>query len=170
LRAELLEADRDRRRLQSALAKLNPELADLHASQTETLPQNAQDLEHLLAVLYTSRSWRLTAPLRWLGNLMHGRKTPLSPAPTGQRTPEELRELITAVYASRSWRLGRFISRRLGAARGAEKTSPSQSQLESNGKESGLNSPHLQSSQVSESNGIATARSTPDLCKYLSSR
>jgi glycosyltransferase involved in cell wall biosynthesis len=120
LRGELIEADRDRHRLQSALAKLNPALTDLHASQAETLPQNAQDLEHLVAALYTSRSWQVTAPLRWLGNLIRGRKAPPSPPPQGQRRPEELRQLIAAIYASHSWRLAgplRFVSRRLGAAR-----------------------------------------------------
>jgi hypothetical protein len=141
LREELLEADRDRRRLQSALANLNPALADLHAAQAETLTQNAQELEHLVAALYTSRSWEVTAPLRWLGNLIRGRKAPLSQFPRGERRPEELRQLIAAIYASRSWRLARplrFISRRLGAARSRRKASRGGSKPGANDQDSGV--------------------------------
>jgi hypothetical protein len=143
LREELLEADRDRRRLQSALGNLNPALADLHAAQAETLPQNAQELEHLVAALYTSRSWQVTAPVRWLGNLIRGRTAPLSQFPRGERRPEELRQLIAAIYASRSWRLARplrFISRRLGAARSRRKASRGGSKPEANDQDSGVQS------------------------------
>jgi predicted O-methyltransferase YrrM len=150
LRAELLEADRDRRRLQSALNHLNPALADLHASQAETLPQNAQELEHVVAALYTSRSWQMTAPLRWLGNLLRGSRTPPAPLARGQRSPEELRQLIAAIYASRSWRLARplrFISRRLGAARSRRKASRGHSKSGANDKDS-----RIQSKSYNESN------------------
>jgi hypothetical protein len=143
LRGELLEADRDRRRLQSVLANLNPALADLPASQAEILPQHAQDLEHLVAALYTSHSWQVTAPLRWLGNLIRGRKAPPAPPPQGQRTPEELRQLIAAIYASRSWRLARplrFISRRLGAARSRRKASRGGSKPGANDQDNGVQS------------------------------
>ena len=138
LRGELLEADRDRRRLQSALANLNPALADLHASQAETLPQSAPDLEHLVAALYTSRSWQVTAPLRWLGKLIRGRKAPSTQRPPGQRRPEELRQLIADIYSSRSWRLARplrFVSRRLGVARSRGKASRGQSKAGTNDKD-----------------------------------
>jgi hypothetical protein len=142
LRAELLEADRDRRRLQSALGNLKPALADLHASQAETLPQNAQELEHIVAALYTSRSWQVTAPLRWLSNLFRGRKAPPT-LPRGQRSPEELRQLIAAIYASHSWRLARplrFISQRFGAARSRRKASRGHSKSKADDKDSRVQS------------------------------
>jgi hypothetical protein len=123
LRAELLDADRDRSRLQAELADLRRALAPL----AETPPhearelQETENLERLLAALYASRSWRLTAPVRWFGRLIRGTKgTTLPDFSREHWSADELRRRTAAVHASRSWRLAaplRFISRRIRAAR-----------------------------------------------------